>query len=177
MLLDPSETQPNPPKEQRKILFGEIADYSKELAERPCLLLVNKSDLGGAGAIADEMGAHPVSALTGAGIPEALHAIADLVEKVEREAPERRGFVLHRPLGSTFSILREGDGWRVEGRAAERAVRFADLTVPEAADIAARRLARLGVDAALGEAGAVAGDAVRIGELSFEFTPDLDEEE
>jgi Obg family GTPase CgtA-like protein len=43
--------------------------------------------------------------------------------------------------------------------------------------MAARRLARLGVDDALTEAGAVAGDEVHIGDLSFEFVPDLGEEE
>jgi Obg family GTPase CgtA-like protein len=43
--------------------------------------------------------------------------------------------------------------------------------------MAARRLARLGVDEALSDAGAVAGDEVRIGELAFEYTPDLSEEE
>jgi GTP-binding protein len=57
----------------------------------------------------------------------------------------------------------------------ERAVGFADLTVLEAADMAARRLSRLGVDDALVEAGAVAGDEVRIGDIAFEFS--LDEEE
>jgi GTP-binding protein len=59
----------------------------------------------------------------------------------------------------------------------ERAVGFADLTLAEAADMAARRLARLGVDQGLLAAGAVAGDEVRIGDLAFEFTPDLSEEE
>jgi GTP-binding protein len=65
----------------------------------------------------------------------------------------------------------------VEGIAAERAVGFADLTLPEAADMAAARLSRLGVDQALLEAGAVAGDEVRIGEISFEFTPERSYEE
>jgi GTP-binding protein len=59
----------------------------------------------------------------------------------------------------------------------ERAVSFSDLTAAEAADMAARRLARLGVDEALRDAGARAGDEVRIGELSFEFLPDYGEEE
>ena len=64
----------------------------------------------------------------------------------------------------------------MEGLAAERAVAFADLTLPEAADMAAWRLDRLGVDRALLEAGAASGDEVRIGEISFEFTPEREEE-
>jgi Obg family GTPase CgtA-like protein len=53
-----------------------------------------------------------------------------------------------------------------------RAVSFDDLTRPAAADRAAGRLARLGVDEALRRAGALPGDEVRIGDLVFEFEED-----
>lgn len=177
ILLDPAEIQETPPKQQLEILRREIADYSSGLAARPSMVLMNKSDIPGAAEAAARLGVMSVSSMTGDGLREALHAIGDLVEQAEREAPERRGYILHRPLGPTFTIYREDDAWRVEGRAVERAVGFADLTLLEAADMAARRLSRLGVDDALAGAGAVAGDEVRIGELAFEFTPDLLEEE
>jgi GTP-binding protein len=176
VLLDPSVTQEKSLEDQLAILTKEIADYSEEIADRPRLVLINKGDLGDFDESATHLGASKISALTGEGVSEALHAIADLVDEAERAAPERRGFVLHRPLGPTFTIRREKGAWRVEGVAAERAVRFSDLTKPEAADLASRRLARLGVDDALQTAGAVEGDEVRIGELSFEFIPDLEEE-
>ncbi len=56
-----------------------------------------------------------------------------------------------------------------------RAVAFDDLTRPEAADRAAGRLERLGVDEALRRAGALPGDEVRIGDLVFEFE-DIEED-
>jgi GTP-binding protein len=177
ILLDPAETQTDTPEEQLEILRHEITSYSAELGRRPALVLMGKSDLEGAAEAAERLGAMPVSSVTGEGVRDALHSIADLVEQAEREAPERRGFILHRPLGPTFGIDREDDAWRVSGSAVERAVGFADLTLAEAADMAARRLARLGVDEGLLAAGAVAGDEVRIGDLAFEFTPDLSEEE
>jgi len=177
ILLDPAETQTNSPAAQLEILRREISSYSPDLAARPSLVLMSKSDLEGADRAARELGAMSVSAITGDGLRDSLHAIADLVDQAEREAPERRGFILHRPLGPVFSIVREDDAWRVSGQVAERAIAFADLTMIEAADMAARRLARLGVDEALTEAGARAGDEVRIGSLAFEFTPDLSEEE
>jgi GTP-binding protein len=177
VLLDPSPIQEHSPERQLEILTREIADYSTDLAARPRVTLLNKSDLGGTEDVARRLDAIQVSAMTGDGLNTALHAIADLIDEAQRVAPERKGFVLHRPLGPTFRILREGAGWRVEGTAAERAVGFADLTIPEAADMAARRLARLGVDDALIAAGAVPGDEVHIGDLSFEFVPDLGEEE
>lgn len=177
ILLDPAETQTETPEHQLQILRREITDYSPELASRPSLVVMNKCDLQDAGERSEKLSALPVSALTGQGLREALHAIADLAERAERESPERRGYMLYRPLGPTFRISREDDAWRVEGRSVERAIAFADLTVLEAADMAADRLARLGVDDALAEAGAVAGDEVRIGDIAFEFTPDLSEEE
>lgn len=177
ILLDPSETQEKSPAEQLEILTRELRNYSSELARRPRLVIVNKSDLVDVESIAKSLEALQISAVTGDGVDEAIHAIADLVDEAERAAPERKGFVLHRPLGPAFTVRREGDAWRVEGIAAERAVSFSDLTNPEAADLAARRLGRIGVDEALEEAGAVEGDEVRIGDLSFEFVPDFEDEE
>ncbi|MGA7097316.1 MAG: GTPase ObgE [Acidimicrobiia bacterium] len=177
MLLDPSSLQEHDPARQLEILSSEIAGYSKDLASRPRLVLIGKADLVDVDEIADRLGALPVSSLSGEGMKEALHAIADLVDEAERVAPERKGFVLHRPLGPTYTIRREDDAWRVDGIAAERAVAFADLTLPEAADMAAWRLARLGVDQSLREAGAMEGDEVRIGDIAFEFIPDRFEEE
>ena len=66
-------------------------------------------------------------------------------------------------------------GWQVE--AAARAVNLDDLTVPEAADFAALRLSRIGVDAALAAAGASAGDDVRIGDIVFTYEPAADNED
>jgi GTP-binding protein len=177
VLLDPAETQEHPPGRQLEILRKEIAEYSAELASRPSIVLLNKSDLLVSDGAVDDVAAMPVSALTGHGVKEALHAIADMVDEAQRTAPERQGFILHRPLGPSFNVIREDGAWRLTGQAVERAVAFADLTMPEAADMAARRLARLGVDEALTGAGAVAGDEVRIGDISFEFIPDLHEEE
>ncbi len=171
-LLDPAETQTHTPAEQLEILSGEIAQYSPELAGRPRLVLINKADLG----VVGDVDAIALSAMTGDGVGDALHAIADLVDQAEREAPTRRGYVLYRPLGPMFEITRDGNVWRVEGRSAERAVGFADLTMDEAADMAATRLAALGVDDALTAAGAVEGDEVHIGDLAFEFTLGYEEE-
>jgi GTP-binding protein len=172
-LLDPSQLQEHEPEDQLRILSREIASYSEELARRPRIIILNKIDLAGSSEVEGAIG---VSAITGEGMKDALHAIADLVDAAERDAPERHGYVLHRPLGPGFSVAKEGDGWRVSGLAAERAVAFADLTISEAADMAARRLGRIGVDDALRSAGARPGDEVHIGDLSFEFLAGDEEE-
>ncbi len=182
MLLDPSPLQQAAAHRQLAVLEQELAAYSEELAARPRIVAVNKADLPEAtGAAADmqerSVDVHLVSAATGRGIPRLLHAIADAVEQARRFAPERSGFVLHRPAPPRFEVRREESTWVVEGREAERAVALDDLTLPEAADLVARRLAGLGVDKALLRAGAQAGDDVRIGGLVFSFEPEETDED
>ncbi len=176
-LLDPSPLQERDPSEQLEILLAELEEFSPELATRPRVVAVNKADLPEASDWAERLEAHLVSAATGSGTSALLHVIADLADQAQRDAPEREGFVLHRPAEAPFTLRRDGGVWVVEGVMARRAVRFADLTNPEAADLAAQRLARLRVDEALAEAGAEAGETVRIGDLEFEYLPNPDEEE
>ncbi len=177
ILLDPAITATHPVTVQRDVLLGELGDFSPELLERPRVFAVTKADLPEAEAAAKEIPeAHLVSSITGAGVRELLFAIGALVDKAERARPEREGYVLHRPVRPQFSVERSGDVWVVEGIGARRAVRFADLTNPQAADMAAERLERLGVEAALVDAGAQIGDTVRIGDLEFEFLT-LDDED
>ncbi|NNC73877.1 MAG: GTPase ObgE [Acidimicrobiia bacterium] len=176
VLLDPSPLQEMSPLEQHRVLIGELEQHSPELADRPRLVAVNKADLAGASSPAPD-GALSISAITGDGTIDLMHAIADAVEGQRRDAPERPGFILHRPIPAAFSVESDGDTWVVSGRAAERAINLADLTVAEAADFVASRLSRIGVDDALREAGAQPGDDVRIGDLVFTFEPFHEEEE
>ena len=88
---------------------------------------------------------------------------------------ESGGFMLHRPVESDLLVTATDEGWLVSGRAAERAVAFNDLTIPIAADLAAARLRRAGVEDALVSAGAKPGDEVTIGDIVFEFQPEGEE--
>ena len=173
ILLDPSPLQSHPVDQQLRILLNELEQYLPALVERPRLVVVSKADLPEAveaARIVPE--AMTVSAATRAGLDRFVHATADLVDQAMKASPDRPGFVLHRPVAVDLEVTRQGNVWVVEGQAARRAVAFSDLTVPEAARMAAQRLARAGVDRALVEAGAEAGDDVRIGDLVFEFQPE-----
>jgi GTP-binding protein len=84
--------------------------------------------------------------------------------------------VVHRPLPEGFTVESVGAGeFRVVGRVAERAVALNDVTTDEAADYVQERLRRIGVDRALGRAGARDGDLVHIGDLSFVWYRDQPE--
>ena len=172
VLLDPSELQTDSPARQYEVLLDELSAHSPELAARPRLVVMNKGDLLDDGeatvtGIDDEV--LTVSAITGDGLPELLHRIADLVDLAERSAPAREGYTLHRPLDVPFTVSLVDGVWVVEGKGAERAANLDDLTIPEAADLVASRLRYIGVDDALRNAGAEPGDDVRIGDLVFTY--------
>ena len=174
VLLDPSPVADETPARQYRILMSELRQHDPELLDRPRVVVLNKADLGEdvdveslAAEISEEL--RVISAVDGTGIDRLVHEIADLVDREATRAAHRPGYILHEPVGPGFSIRRHGDRWLVEGKAAERAISLADLTVPEAADFAAQRLDRLGVDAALRQAGAEPGDEVEIGGIVFEF--------
>jgi GTP-binding protein len=176
VLLDPSPLQELAVGEQYRVLTRELEEHSPALARMPRVVAVNKADLPGAseraGILAEELSKEVpvVSAVTGEGIDGLMHTVADVVDQAWREMPEGVGYVLHRPLVQGFEIRREGERWVVTGRQAERAVALDDLTRPEAADVAAERLERAGVDAALRRLGARPGDEVQIGDIVFEFS-------
>ena len=177
-VLDPSPLQAEPVDRQLEILAKELEDFLPELALRPRLLIISKGDLPEAKSSQQLVPeAMVVSVVTGLGVEKFLHATADLVDQAVKASPDRPGFVLYRPVVSDLRVEREGDAWRVEGMSAYRAVAFADLNNPDAARLAAERLSRVGVDAALLSAGASPGDEVRIGELVMEFTVPEDEDE
>lgn len=127
--------------------------------------------------LGDDVDAMTISAVTGEGLDDLVHRIMDVVDTIERETPEREGFVLHRPLREEFTIRMDGSEWIVEGIAAVRATNLADLTDPDAAEFVSQRLVRSGIVAGLIDAGAEAGDDVRIGSIVFTFDPDLDDVE
>ena len=175
VLLDPSPLQEETVWDQLEVLIRELEAHGGPLASRPRVIAVSKGELPEAGAAHEglvERGvdAAVLSAVTGVGVESVLYAVADAVDLASRELPEGEGYVLHRPAPPGFDIVRDGDRWVVTGKLAERAVALDDLTKPEAADFAARRLAAAGVDDALRSLGAGAGDEVQIGDIVFEFS-------
>ncbi|MEZ5373768.1 MAG: Obg family GTPase CgtA [Microthrixaceae bacterium] len=95
------------------------------------------------------------------------------VEEAREVGDEHEAYVVHRPEPEGIRVEREVDGsLRVVGREALRAVALSDLTNPGALAEAQRRLKKLGVNKALGRAGAKPGDLVHIGAMSFEYGDD-----
>jgi GTP-binding protein len=180
VLLDPSPLQTDSPARQLEVLLSELEQHDPALAARERIVVVSKAELLDDAALSD-LGLGDdvlrISAMTGEGVDDLMYAVADLVDRVDLETPQREGFILHRPLRADFTIRRDADTWVVEGIAAIRAVNLSDLTDPDAADFVAKRLVRSGIVDGLIEAGAEPGDDVRIGTIVFTFDPEVSGDE
>ena len=160
--------------EQERVLLGELLDYQPELLERAKIRVAARADLDpDAAAEAAAEGWLPVSGVTGAGTRELVGAMRRAVEEARETGEDPSAYVVHRPEPEGIRVEREFDGsLRVIGREARRAIALSDLTNPGALAEAQRRLKKLGVNRALGRAGAKEGDLVHIGTMSFEYGED-----
>ena len=85
--------------------------------------------------------------------------------------PERRVRLVPSVRGPAISVARRDWGLEVEGARVERLLERYDLETPAGFDRFQVALDRMGVNAALEEAGAQPGETVRIGESEFEYQP------
>jgi GTP-binding protein len=177
VLLDPSTLQTDSPRRQLEVLLSELSEHDPGLAARPRIAVVSKAELltdDDVEALDLDDDVMLISALTGLGLDDLMYRVAELVGEAQAVAPEREGYVLHRPLRDDFTIRRDGSTWVVEGIAAIRAANLSDLTDPDAAEYVAQRLVASGIVAGLIEAGAEPGDDVQIGSIVFTFDPDAE---
>jgi GTP-binding protein len=163
------------PAEDVNVLAAELEAFDPELAARPRLVAVTKIDAfpDRLAAIEEKLGpVFPISAVTGAGMPELLRAMAAGVERSRSDSPAAIGYVRHVVREEPLSVEREGDAWRVRGKRAERAVETTDMDNDESVERLQRRLIAIGVERALEASGAKRGDDVRIADIEFEFEPE-----
>jgi GTP-binding protein len=165
LLLDLAPAAGPTPAEQEAVLLSELGSYMGELLDRPRIVVGSKADVA-----TEDFDGLRISAATRSGLDELLGRVAELVEgaRAEPDAPE--AVVVLRPQEEGISVVREDTGvWRVEGRAAERAVSVSDFSDPDALVYVQQRLQKIGVDRALARAGARDGDVVRIGGTELEY--------
>jgi GTP-binding protein len=167
------------------IIEAELAAYGG-LADRPRLVALNKVDVPEARELADfvietlrERGLKviEVSAASHAGLRELGFAMAEVVEHARATQPalEPTRIVL-RPKAVDevgFTVTREGEYFVVRGEKPERWVKQTDFNNDEAVGYLADRLARLGVEQALADAGAEPGCEVVVGDVAFDWEPQL----
>jgi GTP-binding protein len=180
------------PETDIEALEHELAEYGGDeldLVGRLRIAVLNKIDVPDARELVDLVRASlekrglsvfPVSAATGEGLREFGFALAREVEDHRASLPAMepaRVTVTPKAVDdSGFTVERDPDdavGFVVRGARVERWVRQTDFTNDEAVGYLADRLNRLGVEEQLAKAGAREGDAVTIGDVSFDWEPTL----
>jgi GTPase len=194
-VLDASPFDPDrDPVRDLAILRAELAKHDPSLLERPQLIVLNKVDLPDGQAMADLVrdqlgedaaGVLEVSAISGAGLDALRYKLGELVAAerarvgLRTVVPDERDEVVLRPIRRDerdFSVGRADTGaYVVRGERVERWVQMLPLTERDAVRYLQGRLRRAGVEAALIKAGAREADEVVIGDLVFDFEPDLDD--
>jgi GTP-binding protein len=167
VLVDLAAVDDRSPEEQQRILMEELGRHQPDLLDRPRLVVGSKGDV----ATLPWEGPR-LSAATGEGVRALVGRLAELVSRVRADEVAPQAYAVHTPVPEGVRVEREGGGFVVIGREAERAVALSDLTNAGALAHAHDRLRRLGVIKALARAGAQPGDPVRIGTLAFEYEPD-----
>ena len=183
------------PVEDYHVINEELRRYASEFADRPQIVVANKCDVSGMTDRVAELrraateDGHPffaVSAATGAGLNTLMLACGEMVDKLRSElaseaAPvtfDERWERRRREREARFQVVCEEPGaYRVKGTQVERLVVQTDWDNEEAIIYLQHRLARMGVDAALEEAGCRPGDEVRIvgRAFTYEGAEDADE--
>ena len=174
---------------------AELAAYADatgtDLDDRPRIVALNKIDVPAAREVAGQARAvlagrglevHEISAATHEGLREFTFAVGRVVAGARAAAPppEPTRQVIRPPAagGPEFEIVRTGENsFMVRGHKPARWVRQTDFSNAEAVGYLGDRLARIGVEKALAEAGAQAGAEVAIGDeddaVVFDWDPDV----
>lgn len=197
-VLDCATLEPGrDPAADLDVILGELGAYpvpagQTPLLERPQLVALNKIDDPGArelaGLVRPDLEARglrvfEVSATSHQGLPSLSYAIAGVVaaDRMRRAADAALPRIVLRPKpvdATPFTIKVEGgsDGavYRILGEKPERWVAQTDFTNDEAVGYLADRLAKIGIEDALFDAGASAGSTVVIGpgeSVVFDWEP------
>jgi len=177
------------------VIEAELAAYDEHadvpMAGRPRLIVLNKIDVPDARDLAEIVApdlasrgwpVHLISAATGEGLRELAFALAALIEQARQAAPEAlptRLVIRPEPVGGPdFELVPTGENsYRVVGAKPRRWIRQTDFSNDEAVGYLADRLAKLGIEQALADAGAEPGAEVLIGDeddaVMFDWDPAL----
>lgn len=164
-----------------------------DLRERPRVIVLNKSDVPEAAELAEFVKADLeakygwpvfiVSTVARKGLDELVYALYDVVKQARKKQPKPTRDAAHTiitpravdaPGKEDFRVYEDPEepgAFIVEGRKIERWLIQTDFENEEAVGYLADRLARVGVEDALMDAGAVEGCNVTIGEITFEWEP------
>ncbi len=167
------------PKKNFDLIENELEKYSKDVYERPRIIVLTKCDLIPdeelRSALLNELGhsdsfKFAISAVTQDGINELMFKTMELVKT--NRAPVTQVQIQPEPdldVSNKWEIINEDIGMRIVGKYIERLVARTDLENSEALQMLHKRLKRKGIFDELRERGAKEGDLILIGNAEFTY--------
>ena len=162
---------------------NELSLFDTLLGQKPQIVVVNKVDVPEVKSRVNdikeafrEAGVEVrfISAATGEGVAVLMHEAWQKLQSMtipEVEGEEPKKVFRPQPKGAGLTIHKEGDVFVVEAPGLERMVSDTGEATPELQLHVQRQLTRIGLNRALGRAGAKFGDKVRCGIVEWEWMP------
>lgn len=180
-VVDPMGFADGDPKENIKIINNELKSYSRELAKKPQVIVVNKQDLTDADGVFAKIKKSlksqtvlSASGVTGQGIPELLAHLAKMMDELPVEFKKPVENPLHINLEPDFWVEKVDEGFfQVKGKKVEKLIAMTNFSLPEAVQRTANIIKKIGVERELTSNGAKSGDMVKIAHFEFEFKPEV----
>jgi len=167
------------PYEDYLTVNQELELYDERLGKLPQVIVLNKMDLPEVAERFeplrekfDQEGVEliPISAVAHTNLEKVLWKAYDYLQQAPVEEPEEEIPVYRAEENPrAFTISREGDVWVVKGKLIEKAAAMTFWDQPGSVRRFQRLLSRMGIDAALREAGVSDGDTVVIGDYELEW--------
>lgn len=180
-VVDPIGFADKDAKSAIKVINNELKTYSKVLAKKKQIIVVNKQDLTEGEKVFKQIKRSfksqtvlAASGVSGEGIPALLAEVAKLIDNIPHQKMNVAPQAIHVKLEPDFWVIRRGDGfYEVKGKKVERLVAMTNFRLPEAVQRTQNILKKIGVERELSSAGAKSGDGVKILNFEFEFKPEL----
>ncbi|MBQ9154425.1 MAG: GTPase ObgE [Solobacterium sp.] len=171
------------PREDYRIINEELARYDMDLEKKPQIVVANKMDDELAPEFLElfreaypDVKVYETSTLEHKGLKEVLYAAMECIEQARKEAeenpetPEETVVYRYEPKRPAFEIINLGNGrWKVESDKIDRLAEQVDFDKEEETYRFAVTLQKMGVEAALYEAGVQDGDQVIVGTYIMDF--------
>lgn len=178
-VLDAAQTEGRDVLEDYRALCFELEQYHKGLLSRPYLIVANKMDLPDARENIERLQAefgsklHCISAATGEGVDDLVETAYQILQEIPPEEETARGeetvmrrFVEEKP----FEIQVVDGVFEVTGKRIEKLLAMTNFNSDEALQRFQYTIEKMGLEAALKQAGIKEGDTVRIKEMEFDYT-------
>ena len=180
-VIDVAGTEGRNPAEDFEKINLELSQYSEKLTKKLQVIAANKIDVMQnqenmelLEKVAKQKGyeIYPISAVTGEGLSELFHRVAELlndIPKVELEEVDKTVYYSFEEENEGWSVHREGSAFVVEGKEIENLMRRINFSDPESLAYFHLMLKKLGVDGELKRMHIQEGDIVKIFDWEFEY--------